>query len=218
VTVNGKWPDQPRWVTAFDNPTLTDEELDRGRGAATKPPGPPFRAVFAGRLDDRKGADVAVDTVLELRRRGFDVTLDLIGDGPLRPWIEAQRGAGQGSALRLHGWTSRAELEEQLASGHAFLLPSMSEGFPKVVAEAMAFGCVPLTSDVGSVGQTLAETGGAVVVPAGGSWPDALASLLTDQPRHELVEAGLASAERFSFTAYLDRVRALATQAWGRTL
>lgn len=219
VTVNGRWPDQPPWIHSFDNPTLAAIEVDRGRqAAAAKPPGPPFRVVFAGRLDDRKGADVAVKTVVDLERSGLDITLDLIGDGPLRPWVDAQTADTDGRTVRLHGWLPRAELEEHLASGHVFLLPTASEGFPKVVAEAMAFGCVPVTSGVGSLGQTLAETGGAVVVPDNGSWPDAVASVLSDPSRGELVDAGLTSAERFSFATYLDHVRALAQEAWGRGL
>lgn len=218
VTVNGRWPGQPSWVHTFDNPTLTDDELARGRAAAeSKDPGPPWRVVFSGRLEREKGADIAVDTVAELRRRGLDVRLDLIGDGPLRPWVE-ERIKGTGDAIRLHGWLRRDELEGLLARGHAMLLPTRaSEGFPKVLAEAMAFGCVPVTSPVSSIGQTLAETGGAVIVEEDASWPDHLGSMLEGE-RRELVSECLAGTERFSYGAYLERVRTLALEEWGRHL
>jgi phosphatidylinositol alpha-1,6-mannosyltransferase len=219
VTVNGRWPEQPPWVHTFDNPTLTAGEVARGRAAShAKPAPPPLRVVFAGRLDQHKGADRAVETVLELRARGVDVSVDLVGDGPLRPWVEA-RGAEHGTeVVRLHGWLPRPELDAVLATGHVFLLPTGSEGFPKVVAEAMASGCVPVTSDVGSLGQTLAETGGAVVVPVDGSWPEAVLGLVADEARSPLVAQGLDAVARFSFTSYLDRVRTLAADAWGRRL
>ncbi len=219
VTVNGSWPDDPSWVHRFDNPTLTDEELEAGRAAAlTKPDGPPHRVVFAGRLESPKGADAAVTAILELRRRGHDVTLDLIGDGPLRGWVEEQAAADPDGAIRLHGWMRRDELEQLLAAGHVFLLPtSASEGFPKVIAEAMAFGCVPVTSGVSSMAQTLGETGGAVVVEPGGSWADAVEQvLLHDRPA--LVAVGIDQVQRFGYRAYLERVRLLAAEAWSRDL
>jgi phosphatidylinositol alpha-1,6-mannosyltransferase len=219
ITVNGRWPDQPPWVRAFDNPTLTEAELAAGRqAAASKADGPPHRVVFAGRLESPKGADVAVETVLELRRRGHDVVLDLIGDGPLRPWVEARSAADATGSIRLHGWVPRAELEQFLARGHVFLLPtSASEGFPKVIGEAMAFGCVPVTSGVSSMGQVLRETGGAVIVEPEASWPDAVQAVIL-QTRAELMAVGIDHVNRFSYQTYLGRVRAVARADWDRDL
>lgn len=217
VTVNGRWPGQPSWVHAFDNPTLTDEELARGRRAAESMTAePPWRVVFSGRLEREKGADIAVDTVLELRRRGLDVSLDLIGDGPLRPWVE-DRIDESGGAVRLHGWLRRDELEDLLSRGHVFVLPTRSEGFPKVVAEAMAFGCVPVTAPVSSIGQTLGETGGAVLVRPDGSWVEAVSGVL-DGSWQGLLRQGLGSVDRFSYSTYLERVRSMAEVDWGRLL
>ncbi|HEY4378534.1 MAG TPA: glycosyltransferase [Acidimicrobiales bacterium] len=220
VTVNGRWPDQPRWVHAFDNPTLTRGELAAGREAAVgKRPGPPFHAVFAGRLESPKGADIAVTTVLELRRRGHDITLDLVGDGPLRPWVEEAMAGPDGDAIRLQGWLRRDQLERFLATGHAFLLPTRaSEGFPKVVGEAMAFGCVPVTTAVSSMGQTLRETGGSLILDPSDSWADAVESLMAPARWEELSTEGVGAVERFSFDTYRARVRALAAESWGRTL
>lgn len=218
VTVNGTWPGQPAWVHSFDNPTLTAAEVDRGRRAAeARTPGPPLRVAFAGRLDDRKGADRAVEAVVALRRRGLDVTLDLVGDGPLRAWVDDQAATHGADVVRRHGWLPRTELEGLLGRSHVFLLPTGSEGFPKVVAEAMAFGCVPVTSAVGSLGQTLSATGGAVVV-TDERWADAVAGLVEPQARSPLVAAGLAAVDRFTFATYLDHVRDLAAASWGRRL
>jgi glycosyltransferase involved in cell wall biosynthesis len=218
VTVNGQWPHQPPWIRPFDNPTLTDDEVRAGRLAAgAKPLAPPHRLVFAGRLESAKGADVAVATVLELRRRGHDVVIDLIGDGPLRPWVEKQIADADPGCVRMHGWVRREELERFLADGHVFLLPTASEGFPKVIGEAMAFGCVPVTSGVSSMGQVLEETGGAVVVDAGASWANAVERVIL-RDRDQLQETGLANIGRFTYATYLDRLRTIARTDWGREL
>lgn len=219
VTVNGKWPDQPRWVNAFDNPTLTDEELVAGHTAATeRAPGPPFRLVFVGRIEEEKGAAIAVRTVQELRSRGLSVSLDLIGDGPLRPKLETNLTPDLEDSIVFHGWLPRTELEIHLAQAHVMLLPTRSEGFPKAVAEALAFGCVPVTSGVSSMGQVLGETGGAVVVEPGSDWADAVADLLTGGQLPDLQAQAVAAVTRFSYATYLDRVRALAERDWGVAL
>ena len=219
VTVNGDWPDQPAWVHAFDNPTLTDSEIQRGRAAAAgKATGPPWSVVFSGRLEEPKGAHVAVETVLELRIRGLDVSLDLVGDGPLRPWVEERIAGDSSGAIRLHGWMRRDELEEVLARAQVMLLPTTaSEGFPKVLAEAMAFGCVPVTSPVSSIGQVLGATGGSIVVEPDCSWADAVQTVLA-QDSDRLRREGLAAVRRFSYSAYLVAVQRLAADEWGRRM
>lgn len=220
VTVNGRWPDQPAWIRAFDNPTLTETELRTGSAAAEeRPPGPPYRAIFVGRLESEKGADTAVDTVVELRRRGLDVRLDLVGDGPLRDWVGSRIEASGDASIVHHGWLPRTRLETLLADAHLMLLPtSASEGFPKVLGEALAFGCVPVTTGISSIGQVLGETGGAVVVDPDESWADVVEKVLTDGSLTRLSSQGITSAARFSYATYLERVREVARNDWGRSL
>ena len=52
------------------------------------------------------------------------------------------------------GWLSRSQLNEIYTKCHLIILPSYaSEGFPKVLAEAASYGCVPVVSDISSIGQ-----------------------------------------------------------------
>ena len=112
VTVNGDWPDEPPHVVPFHNPTLTLEELVRGREAADKALGSPARLLFVGRLDRAKGANRAVEIVRTLHERGRDIVLDVAGDGPE---LEAMRAVvardGLGDVVTFHGWLSRGALE-----------------------------------------------------------------------------------------------------------
>jgi len=219
VTVNGTWPGDPPWVRPFDNPTLTDDELAQGRRAARdRTPPPPWRIAFAGRVEAAKGTDVVVEVAEHLVRRGHDVHLDVVGDGPLRAALEARARVGLAGRATFHGWLSRSDLEGVLTDAHLLLLPSRSEGFPKVVAEALAFGCVPVASDVSALGQVLGETGGGLTVPAGRDWVDAVEALLVDGGWSTLSHEGPRHADRFGYTRYLERVRELASEDWGRAL
>ncbi len=99
------------------------------------------------------------------------------------------------------------------------LLPSRaSEGWPKVLSEAMAFGAVPVASTVSSVPQVFAETGAGVAVPGTDAGDHAAAVLaLLDDPERLATrrDAGLAAARRYTFGAYLADVDALFAERWG---
>ena len=41
-----------------------------------------------------------------------------------------------------------------------FVLPSYTEGFPKVIAEAASYGCVPIVTNIGSIGQYINKENG----------------------------------------------------------
>jgi len=53
--------------------------------------------------------------------------------------------------------TDKKTIEGHYASSHVLVLTSESEGFPKVIAEAMAYGCVPIVTRVGSIPEVLNE-------------------------------------------------------------
>jgi glycosyltransferase involved in cell wall biosynthesis len=212
VTVNGRWPGQPAHVHAFLNPSLTDRELCEARfSAAARAPGPPFRLVLVGRLDAGKGAGRAVEALAKLRDLGIDAALDIIGDGPERTAAEqlaAERHLGD--AVSFRGWVPRHELGAFYARAHFMLLPSSSEGWPKVLSEAMAYGVVPVCSRVGSIAQYLSEFGvGRTFAP---SDTDGMASAVAEYASDlttwtSEADKGMLAAEQFSYTNYLRAVR-----------
>jgi glycosyltransferase involved in cell wall biosynthesis len=224
VTVNGTWPDDGPHVRAFPNPTLTDDELGAARGAARgKSVGDVAQLIYVGRVEEPKGAGRAVDVVAALRARGRDVRLVVVGDGPLVEELRARAAAPElAGAVELPGALGRAELDERYAAAHVLLLPTRSsEGFPKVIAEAMAHGAVPVTSTVSSIPQWVADTGaGLALDPVDvDGLVDAVAALLDDPARwcaHR--DAGLDVAAAFTYGAYLDRLDEMARATWGAPL
>ncbi len=141
----------------------------------------------------------------------------MVGDGPSAADVPTAD-----PDVDLRGWLPRDDVHDVLADAHALLLPSRaSEGWPKVLSEAMAFGAVPVASTVSSIPQVFAETGAGVAVA--GTRPEdhaaAVEALLGDPARLQaLREAGLAAAQRFTFDAYLAEVEALFADRWGVAL
>ena len=221
VTVNGRWPDQPSHVYTFNNPSLTDDELAAGRRAAEgKRLVQPLELLFVCALNDAKGVGRVLETALGSVRRGVAFRLRLLGDGPDRPRYEAWAAShGLSEVVRFHGWVSRQAVGDYDAAAHFILHPSLSsEGWPKVLSEAMAYGAVPITSTISSMPQILAAAGAGVSVPAEDvdGAVEAIISYVNSPERWAAASrAGVAAAPQFGYRAYQNAVRDLFARAWG---
>lgn len=219
VTVNGRWPDQPPHVHTFHNPSLTDEELAAGqRAAAGKRLSLPLELLYAGALNDAKGVGRVLAVAVALRQRGVPFRLHLLGDGPDRPRYERWAADHDLGDVHFHGWVPPAEVRAYDAAAHFILHPSLSsEGWPKVLSEAMAYGAVPITSTVSSLPQILAAAGAGVARPAEDI--DGLAGAIAHyvnnpQAWQEASRAGVAAAPQFGYRHYQAAVRNLFARAW----
>jgi glycosyltransferase involved in cell wall biosynthesis len=209
VTVNGEWPDQPSWIRTFYNPSLTDEDLERGkRIAAAKKLGKTIQLLYVGRVEVPKGAKRAIEIVGKLRARGIDARLDLVGDGADRPAFEALAAElGIAEHVKFLGWLPHTILHEIYERSHVLLLPtSASEGWPKVLSEGMAYGVVPLAGAVSSIPQYLDKLGVGAALPPDDldAFADAIARYVAE-PAAWAAEATHATeaASLFSFRHYL---------------
>jgi glycosyltransferase involved in cell wall biosynthesis len=111
-------------------------------------------ATFIGRLEPQKGVDWLISAAPQWLAKVPDCDLLLVGDGPLRPALQSAAEA-VGIADRVHfaGW--RADVPEILAASSLLVLPSLWEGMPNVVLEAMASGLPVVASDVEGVRELL---------------------------------------------------------------
>ena len=76
-----------------------------------------------------------------------------MGDGPSKKIFENQK-SDMDIKVCLTGWLSRKQLIEIYTKCHLIILPSYaSEGFPKVIAEASSYGCLPIVSNQSSIEQ-----------------------------------------------------------------
>ncbi len=215
VTVNGEWPDQPKHVHSFLNPCVTQRELaDAERETTLKQLSSPIELIFVGRVEEPKGAGRAVEVLAELRRQGCAARLHLVGEGPGRQEFEQlAHELGVQDAVVFHGPLPRPEISELYARCHVILLPSRcSEGWPKVLSEAMAYGAVPIAGAVSSIPQYLERFGvGAVCPPQDiGAYVEAVRRYAAD-PAGWKAQSRLAAqqAAAFTYERYLERVTSI---------
>jgi glycosyltransferase involved in cell wall biosynthesis len=111
-------------------------DRDRARGQLGVP-ADAFVVLWVGRLDPVKRLDVAVACAERLAEQRCHLLL--AGDGPARAEVEALvRGSRASPRIHLLGW--QTDLGPALSAADAFLFPSLTEGMPNAVLEAMAFG------------------------------------------------------------------------------
>ena len=212
--MNGEWPDQPRHVYSFLNPCLTEVEVEEGRRAAAgKRLGRSVRLLFVGRLEEEKGVGRGIRVLERLRAKAIHAELDVVGDGPERGTFEAlSRRLGVDDAIRFHGWLRRTSLGPLFGDAHFLLLPSVSEGWPKVLSEAMAYGAVPLAGRVSCISQYLARFRSGKAFPADDeqAFVEAIAAYAaTPTTWQEESMRGVEAAALFTYGRHVENVRVL---------
>jgi glycosyltransferase involved in cell wall biosynthesis len=155
VLVYGQWPDQSRNILPFFTASYRESEW------VDSPPrsleeGGVIQLIFVGSLVAGKRPMIAVETVEVLQQWGIPAVLHLYGDGLERGRIAQYiQHAHLAESVFLHGNTSSAELKQAYQRSHFLIFPSKSEGWPKAVAEAMCWGCLPVTTAVSCVPEML---------------------------------------------------------------
>lgn len=118
----------------------TSLDLERLEIASPRTSSPEL--VFVGRLIEHKHADLAVEALQILTKRGLDLRLGIVGVGPEEPRLRAQvRNLELGDRVTFYALLdSQVELWSLIRGCRVLLAPSIREGFGLVVAESLALG------------------------------------------------------------------------------
>ncbi len=179
----------------------------------------PTRFAFVGRLVADKGVDRSLEILKGVLQYSREVHLDMIGDGPERSKFEwMSRELGLSENVSFHGWLPHDQIPKFLARSHFILLPSDTEGWPKVLSEAMSHGVVPIASSVSAIPQILDETEAGVALPLDDidGFVRTIIEIMGDYPRwKKLSLAGIAAAPSFSYERYLLALDEMFRSAYG---
>ncbi len=175
-------------------------------------------ALYVGRLDPQKGLPFLLDATARVVRVRPDLHLALAGAGPERAALHAVTAANPDLADRVHWLGLRADVPALLKAADLLVLPSLWEGMPNVVLEAMAAGrpvvatAVEGTTDLVVPGET------GWLVPAAD--PAALAAALLDAAADPARRQRFGAAGRARIAADYAPARVVAAyeQLWARLL
>ena len=125
----------------------------------------PVQFVYVGRLIDWKAVDLLLEAFQPVAAK-TGAMLELIGDGALRPELEAQAASlGLSDHVVFTGWLSQANCALKLQQADGFVLPSLLECGGAVVLEAMAMGLPVVVTNWGGPVDYVDATCGILVDP-----------------------------------------------------
>lgn len=155
-----------------------------------------------GRLSPEKGHTYFVEAMAEIVRSLPRAVGLIVGDGPQEGRLRAQTAAlGLENVVRFAGY--RRDMDRIYSAIDALVLPSIQEGLPNVVLEAMASGRPVVASRVGGVPEVVDDGATGSLVPPGDSHAlaQAIVSLLEDPARREAMGAAARQRIEHAFSA-----------------
>lgn len=169
--------------------------------------------VFVGTLRPIKGLRYLIEAMNIIRQEDTAAKLMLVGDGEERQRLEVLvKEWDLGGAVTLVGRVPNERVPQCLAAADVFVLPSLSEGFPNVVLEAMAAGLPVVASRVGGLPEIIDEgQNGFLVAPKS---PEQIADrvlllLGDDELRARISENNREKVRAYSWESVVDRLEGI---------
>lgn len=122
-----------------------------------------------GRFRDKKGIEYLLDACAQIKSE-IDLTLLLVGDFVDKErayWEEQIQESGIGDRMLITGIKSREEALAYLPYLDIFVIPSLHDGCPNAMLEAMQAGCAIVGSNVDAIGEILTDGNAGLLVEPG---------------------------------------------------
>lgn len=153
VLVYGDWKDKSKNIVPFFTASYFENEKIE---VLSKALDGTIIILFVGTLSSGKQPLLTVKTVKELTDSGFNIHLDIYGEGQQRSIIEDYIYKNNISKhVTLHGNKDKSTLKKAYQKAHFLVFISKSEGWPKAIAEAMFWKCLPISTKVSCVPEML---------------------------------------------------------------
>lgn len=222
VTVYGNWPNQPAHVVPFFTSMMTRRMIQEAEPHARhKQMGSPLKVVFVGRLAPEKRIGALIAAVRKLRDRLVRVELCIVGGGPEEATLRGQvKELGITELVTFTGALPYEAGLKQMESADCLVLPSQhSEGWPKVIAEAMCYGLICLGVRHGQVPDMLKGRGLLLETGEPAEIADQLEWVTRNSHQAEmLAQAGTRWAVQYSLDGLRSELAKLLERTWNVTL
>jgi len=157
-------------VSIISNGVNTDLFFPREKSIERSRHGLPLNkkiVVYVGRLAEEKGLTTLVAAAGLISAKREDFLLCIVGDGPQMDELRNQTTElGISEAVRFIGHQNHEAIASWLGACDVFCLPSIREGCPNVIIEALSSGRPVVASRVGGIPDMVKSNTGALVEPA----------------------------------------------------
>jgi glycosyltransferase involved in cell wall biosynthesis len=126
-----------------------------------------LRLLSVGRLEREKGHTILLEAVSLLKQRQVAASLEIVGDGTRLDALQRQaRALGVSDRVRFVGPIGQDRIRERYLAADVFCLPSLGEGIPVVLMEALASGLPAVASNTMGIPELIEhEVTGLLVSP-----------------------------------------------------
>jgi glycosyltransferase involved in cell wall biosynthesis len=203
-----------RWIFST---TLTEEELNAVR-TQRRDRAVNARLIIVCRQERPKGTEVVIDSLPLILERLPSATLHVVGDGSDLPMMKERAAeVGISSRVTFHGAVDHASVLQLLLEAELFCYPtSASEGFPKVVLEALACGLPVVTTHVSVLPYLVDGCGVLLDTVTPKALADAVCTCLAEPDRYYAMSARATErAREFSLERWRDTIADHLRAAWG---
>ena len=153
-----------------------------------------FEILCVGRLTPAKGQHVLIDAVARLTQEGRRVRLRLVGNGPSEASLREQSSRGAiADRVVFEGVINQDRIRDYYAAADAFCLPSLAEGLPVALLEAMAMELPCVSTHIAGIPELVRDGVDGLLVPPAetDALAEALARLMDDaELRQRLAKSG----------------------------
>jgi len=209
ITVSGKNETDHPNVHNLENPCMYEDEL-RGMNdtGANKDFSGRLNLLFVGNLMPSKGIIPLMQALQSNKLNSRFEKIHIVGGGRLLDEVKALAKNISSIEVVITGDISREELNKLYASAHFMVLPSTSESFPKVVAEASAFGCIPVTTNLSAITKQITdgENGFLMNNTSSGYILDRLNSIADNKHLKEISTEAIAMSKLFTYERFKERM------------
>lgn len=176
----------------------------------------PRTILYAGRLSPEKGIFILLETFLRLLRVYPDLKLHIVGSeltqkiGLKKQMLrEIQKKPLRGKVIFEGYKPFGPELFTCYKNADIFVLPSFSEGTPRTLIEARAFGCPVVATNVGGIPSSISHEVDGLLIPPGDvtALEEAILRVFQDNSlRHHLIRNGLQRVQNHSFERFYENM------------
>lgn len=204
-----------RWI--FSTSLRRDQMIDARPRRLPSDGG--IKLIIACRQETGKGTEVVIESMRSIVKHFPKATLHVVGGGSLLDKLKLQSSeSGDGGRIVFHGKIGQPEVLGLLREAHLFCYPtSASEGFPKVVLEAMASGLPVIATRVSVLPQLLGDGSGILLdKPCPMAVAAAVKDVCGDNAKYQNMSSkAIDGARNYTLENWGESIRTALCDGWG---
>lgn len=203
-----------KWIFST---SLKAADLEKGRPKRRKNSNAP-KLIIVCRQEKGKGTDIVLESLPLILDEFPQATLEIVGDGDFLPQLEKlARNLKIEKQVTFHGKVSPTAVLKLLSKADLFCFPTASEGFPKVILEALANGLPVVTTAVSVLPQLIEKTGSGVILPS--ATAESLSAAVceifgNEETYNRMSENAIRTARNYSLEKWRDLIGENLRRVW----